>query len=182
MKSFIIGFFILLIWFFAGSWIYTCKIKGRCTEKPKEKTSVPLAEKVLVKDTITVKDSTAVKEIDNNDETASAYNKVLYFKFDSERHRRDNEFKLYITNLKTYLNTEPEKTLNVIGHTDNVGEASDNEWIGMQRAKSAMKYLISQGIPKERIQVFSKGETEPLASNTTKEGRRQNRRVEIIVN
>jgi len=181
MKSFITGFFILLIWFFAGSWIYTCKIKARCTEKPQEKTSVPLAEKVPVKDTIAVEDTIAVKEIVNNNET-TAYNKVLYFEFDSERHRKDKAFKLYITNLKTYLNTEPGKTLNIIGHTDNVGEASDNEWIGMQRAKSAMKYLISQGIPKERIQVFSKGETEPLASNSTKEGRRRNRRVEITVN
>lgn len=175
MKSFITGFFILLIWFFAGSWIYTCKIKARCTEKPQEKTSVPLAEKAPVKDTI------VVQEIVSNDE-AITYNKILYFEFDSERHRKDKAFKLYITNLKTYLNTEPGKTLNIIGHTDNVGEASDNEWIGMQRAKSAMKYLVSQGIPTERIQVFSKGETEPLASNSTKEGRRRNRRVEITVN
>ncbi|MCB0374457.1 MAG: OmpA family protein, partial [Sinomicrobium sp.] len=107
---------------------------------------------------------------------------VIYFDFDSEQYSTDGELKEYIKALKTYLEAGPARKISIIGHTDNVGETADNEWIGMQRAKSAMKYLVSQGIPEERITLYSKGESEPIAPNTTGEGRKRNRRVEININ
>ena len=193
MKPFVVGLLVFLLWFFAGSWIYTCKIKGLCAVQQTEGDTVPnapIAKEISRTDTLTVQrvsettgayNDNAVKTL-YSDEVTPLYNKVLYFDFDSESHKTDEAFKHYITTVIAYLEANPEKKLNITGHTDSVGEKADNEWIGMQRARNAMKYMIKQGIPEERIRVLSRGETEPIASNTTKEGRMQNRRVEITIN
>lgn len=193
MKRFFIAFFIFFIWFCIGSWIYTCKIKALCTENKNDRNTV--TTRVPVKNTLPVSaEDTAVSAVPEQavvkakdsivtEETDTlSHHKVLYFGFDSEKHKTDQALKAYITALKTYLNTHPGKKISITGHTDSVGEAADNEWIGMQRAKSAMKYLVTQGIPEDRIVLRSKGEAEPIAPNTTKDGRRRNRRVEIMIN
>jgi len=68
------------------------------------------------------------------------------------------------------------------GHTDNVGSPAVNEKIGMERAEAVKKYLYEQyQIPLHKMNVISYGETKPVASNKTKDGRAQNRRVVIRV-
>jgi outer membrane protein OmpA-like peptidoglycan-associated protein len=70
----------------------------------------------------------------------------------------------------------------VEGHTDNVGPADINQRIGMERADSVKRYLYEQyQIPLHRINVISYGSEKPVAPNTTKDGRAQNRRVVIKV-
>lgn len=109
-------------------------------------------------------------------------NKILYSNFASEKFKPDNTLRAYAEELKNYLDKYPEKKVVITGHTDNVGPVEANEWIGMQRAKNVMKYLVSTGIPEEKLKAFSKGPHEPIATNATLEGRRQNRRIEIKVN
>ena len=75
----------------------------------------------------------------------------------------------------------PEIGVLLRGHTDNTGSAWYNSKLGMRRAVSVQKYLMSKGIDDGRMSLESKGEHEPVASNATGEGRRQNRRVEIII-
>ena len=66
------------------------------------------------------------------------------------------------------------------GHTDWVGREAYNEQLGLDRAETVKRYLTEQlGIPAERISVVSYGENTPVAANTTREGRAQNRRVVI---
>ncbi len=68
------------------------------------------------------------------------------------------------------------------GHTDNVGGKEINEKIGMERAEAVKKYLYEQyQIPLHKINVISYGAEKPVASNKTKDGRAQNRRVVIRV-
>lgn len=68
------------------------------------------------------------------------------------------------------------------GHTDSVGREAYNERLGLARAQSVKRYLTERlGIPADRINVVSYGETRPVAPNTTREGRAQNRRVVIQV-
>jgi outer membrane protein OmpA-like peptidoglycan-associated protein len=68
------------------------------------------------------------------------------------------------------------------GHTDNVGPADVNERIGMERADAVKRYLYEQyQIPLHRMNVISYGAEKPVAPNTTKDGRAQNRRVVIKV-
>ena len=67
------------------------------------------------------------------------------------------------------------------GHTDNVGREETNESLSQARAESVMNYVINRGIDAERIQAKGYGESEPIATNDTEEGRQENRRVEIKV-
>lgn len=72
--------------------------------------------------------------------------------------------------------------LEIQGHTDNTGPDSVNEALGQKRAEAAMLYLYKQyHIPLYRMQVISLGSSMPIADNGTREGRAQNRRVEILV-
>ncbi|MBT9568360.1 MAG: OmpA family protein [Thiobacillus sp.] len=67
----------------------------------------------------------------------------------------------------------------VSGHTDNAGSDKYNERLSLRRAESVRDYLISKGIAAERLTVKGYGESQPIADNTTEEGRFKNRRVEL---
>ncbi len=75
----------------------------------------------------------------------------------------------------------PDSTIQVIGHTDNVGDAGYNLSLSRRRAAAVAAILISNGVPSTRITTIGMGEDQPVASNLTAEGRRQNRRVEIVI-
>ena len=65
------------------------------------------------------------------------------------------------------------------GHTDNTGTPSYNQLLSERRAKAVLAFLVANGIEKERLVSVGKGENSPVASNNSKEGRYQNRRVEL---
>jgi outer membrane protein OmpA-like peptidoglycan-associated protein len=72
--------------------------------------------------------------------------------------------------------------LEIQGHTDSTGEDSYNLLLGRKRAEAVMEYFYMQyHIPLHRMQVFSYGSSAPISDNKTKDGRSQNRRVEILV-
>jgi len=73
------------------------------------------------------------------------------------------------------------ETLIVTGHTDATGPDAYNLRLSERRANAVKNYLVSQGIPDDRVYVEGKGRTQPVASNATREGRAQNRRVELEV-
>ncbi len=73
------------------------------------------------------------------------------------------------------------ETLIATGHTDSIGTEAYNQKLSERRANSVKTYLVSKGIDANRIYVEGKGETSPVASNSTREGRAQNRRVEIEI-
>lgn len=75
----------------------------------------------------------------------------------------------------------PDTTVQVIGHTDNTGDAGYNLNLSRQRAQSVANVLMSEGVPSFRLQSIGRGEDQPIASNLTPEGRAQNRRVEIVI-
>ena len=67
------------------------------------------------------------------------------------------------------------------GHTDSVGSDAANQKLSEDRAKSVRDYLVSKGINADKIEVTGYGESVPVASNDTDEGRQLNRRVEFII-
>ena len=75
----------------------------------------------------------------------------------------------------------PQTAVDIIGHADSVGSDSSNQALSERRAQSVRSYLESQGVRPVRMISYGYGETRPIASNDTAEGRAQNRRVEIIL-
>ena len=69
----------------------------------------------------------------------------------------------------------------VVGHTDSVGSEERNYELGQKRAGSVARYLIKRGIDPFRVTSTSYGEDNPVADNTTRDGKRQNRRIELLV-
>lgn len=86
-----------------------------------------------------------------------------------------------IANLATSMKNNPETNIMVIGHTDDTGSDSYNYTLSQQRAQSVKNYAVANGVSASRISTVGKGETEPIADNTTDDGRAQNRRVEIVI-
>ena len=76
----------------------------------------------------------------------------------------------------------PKAYLIVKGYTDSNGNYEQNKKLSELRADSVKRYFVDQGINFSRIKVFGMGQKNPIGSNKTQEGRRQNRRVEIEVN
>ena len=83
--------------------------------------------------------------------------------------------------LYMYLARNPQVRIRIIGHTDNVGKAAANQKLSDGRAHEVMKDLIERGIDPERIQAEGRGESQPIDTNDTEEGRQNNRRVEIEI-
>ncbi len=118
--------------------------------------------------------SDRIVEVEN-----SISNKTLYSNFAVRSFLPDKELVAYTIELKNYLKKYPTKKVYVEGHTDSVG--TDNYVFGLGRANNVKDYLISQGISASIIKTSSKGEDEPIAENSTEEGRAKNRRIEITI-
>jgi outer membrane protein OmpA-like peptidoglycan-associated protein len=85
-----------------------------------------------------------------------------------------------LDNIVRYCEADPSVTeFYIDGHTDSVGTRADNYILSENRAKEVTQYLVSQGLPEERIKVRWHGERYPTAHNTSVDGRAKNRRVTI---
>jgi len=106
-------------------------------------------------------------------------NKILYSNFAVKEFKPDRKLESYTIELKNYLEKYSNKKVYIVGHTDSVGV--NNDQFGLDRANNVKDYLITQGISESIIEVSSKGENEPIATNKTEEGRAKNRRIEITI-
>ncbi|MFO0414162.1 MAG: OmpA family protein, partial [Bacteroidota bacterium] len=75
----------------------------------------------------------------------------------------------------------PTLKIEIIGHTDNVGKASDNMTLSVHRASAVVNYLVARGIDRKRLNQKGMGSTQPIAENNNEEGRGKNRRTELKV-
>lgn len=79
------------------------------------------------------------------------------------------------------INQYPNTTVNVIGHTDDVGGSDFNQDLSQRRAQAVTSVLINAGVSPARIISTGRGEFQPIATNATAEGRQANRRVEVVI-
>lgn len=84
-----------------------------------------------------------------------------------------------IAKLTRVLGENPPAVIKIVGHTDSTGSDEYNQKLSERRAASLAKRLGEKGIDKTRIQSSGKGEKEPIATNATKQGRAENRRIEV---
>lgn len=92
-----------------------------------------------------------------------------------------SEARSNLRKLADSLQAEPKTNVMVVGHTDSDGSGSHNQQLSERRGRSAEDYLASQGVAATRLVSRGRGEDEPIASNATLEGKRQNRRVEVAI-
>ncbi|PVW13807.1 OmpA family protein [Marixanthomonas spongiae] len=108
---------------------------------------------------------------------------TVYPKFSETGIIVNSDLRKLLKDIKTAKSNHPEMSIEVIGHTDNVGNANDNYRMGLQYARQVRWFLISKGgFDKSTIKAASKGETEPIDTNNSKRGRNVNRRIEIVYN
>ena len=79
------------------------------------------------------------------------------------------------------LKENPKAKIIIEGHTDNTGSEKINLEVSTQRAKTVKEYLVEEGVAASQISVIGKGASEPIADNTISRGRKENRRVEIVL-
>lgn len=79
------------------------------------------------------------------------------------------------------LNANPSAVLIVEGHTDDQGDEAENKVLSQRRAEAVVAYLVAGGIDPARLTAVGYGEENPIADNSTEEGRAQNRRIEFVI-
>ena len=121
---------------------------------------------------------TFLKEgVDISDKRICMYN--INFDFDSDRLRPESEGPL--NEVLNLLNTFPEISIEIYGHTDSIGTEIYNQGLSERRAASAARYLIEHGIDPFRLTSIGFGKLLPIDTNETEEGRFHNRRVEFEI-
>ncbi|MGR5238352.1 OmpA family protein [Vibrio alfacsensis] len=101
------------------------------------------------------------------------------FEFDSAKLTSDISGRL--DNFANFLNEYPQAQVEITGYTDSSGPAAYNQKLSERRAQAVADYLIAAGIDADRFTVKGMGEENPIADNSTPEGREKNRRVEVVV-
>lgn len=147
-----------------------------------------LAQKVnffSVSDNMDLNNLTAYKEIERNlylaplvtGQTIRLNN--LFFDFGKSDLRKESfsELDRTVALMKQY----PSMTIEISGHTDNIGTETDNQVLSENRAKAVLDYLVNKGIDAGRIKSKGYGKTKPVSTNDTEEGKQLNRRVDFTI-
>jgi outer membrane protein OmpA-like peptidoglycan-associated protein len=93
---------------------------------------------------------------------------------------RSEHFKT-LNSIVDYMVSHPERSVKISGHTDNTGGEGHNLTLSKRRADVVAEYLIGNGVDINRVETFGLGSAKPLAVNNTEEGRKKNRRVELLI-
>jgi outer membrane protein OmpA-like peptidoglycan-associated protein len=137
----------------------------------------------------------ATDSIDHNDSEMISYTKDIYLKpieigttvrlknifFDFDKTSLKSESFVELDKVVEFLTSNPSLEIEIAGHTDSKGTDDYNLNLSQGRAQAVVDYLIGQGIESYRLVARGYGETVPLESNDTDEGRAFNRRVEFTV-
>ena len=101
--------------------------------------------------------------------------------FDSGKAILKPESFVELDELVKYMTQQESVTIEISGHTDNVGNKEANQKLSQDRASAVRTYLLKKGIAPSRVEAKGYGDTVPVADNTIEEGRKQNRRTEVKI-
>ena len=105
---------------------------------------------------------------------------VIRFPYNSTQKIDDPAVDDYLEKLSARI-VESGERISLMGHTDAKGTDTDNQALGLNRAKAIYSILMEKGVSSEQIDVDTKGESQPVASNATEQGMKENRRVELKI-
>ena len=101
--------------------------------------------------------------------------------FASNQSSINPSFNATLDDVAAVLNRYDQSIVDIIGHADSDGAEDYNLNLSRQRASSVAQYLVSRNVLADRLYVDGRGESQPVASNATAEGKAMNRRVEILI-
>ena len=101
--------------------------------------------------------------------------------FDVASYTLKPEFRATLDKVRESLTRYPNSLVDVYGHTDSTGSDAYNQTLSENRARTVANYLVSRGVAAARVRSQGFGETMPIASNDTEDGRAKNRRVEVKI-
>ncbi len=101
--------------------------------------------------------------------------------FKAGDHRLDGNSRKVLDNLIAELARHPTVSISLDGHTDNRGSAETNLQLSKKRVMSVVRYLVSNGVEGRRLKPYGYGESAPIVSNATPEGRARNRRIDVDI-
>ncbi|MBD1364672.1 OmpA family protein [Mucilaginibacter sp. ZT4R22] len=101
--------------------------------------------------------------------------------FDTDKSALKTAARTNLQNLAASLVNNPQTNILIVGHTDNTGSDAHNMDLSIRRAEAVKSFIAAGNVANSRLSTSGKGETEPIADNTTVDGRSQNRRVEIVI-
>jgi OOP family OmpA-OmpF porin len=102
-------------------------------------------------------------------------------RFDVDKSDIKPEFFPFLDEVVTVLRSNPGLKIVIEGHTDSDGTDEYNQKLSQRRAQAVMDYFVSKGLEPARLTAIGYGETKPIASNDTDEGKAENRRIELSV-
>ena len=105
---------------------------------------------------------------------------IIYFPFNSTNKLNSSEIEDYLRKVASNVKGTGQR-IRLTGHTDDIGTAASNRNLGQRRANIVADYLFGQGVRRNQIISESKGESDPVVSNGTEEGRARNRRTELQI-
>lgn len=174
MRSLIIGGIVFVIWSVFSVWLYVSKLKPAMQDQ--------VTEQSLKEQQQAIPDTVAMADTLKQPEVIMPEDMVVNFAFDDSGFKPSQQSDAGAMEFKAWLKENAESIVSVTGHTDYIGSKAYNQALGLRRARTMQSYLIRQGIDADKISVTSKGEEEPIADNSTDEGRAKNRRAVISVN
>ena len=101
--------------------------------------------------------------------------------FASNQSAVNSRFYATLDDVAAVLNRYDQSTIDIVGHADSDGAEDYNLNLSRQRASSVAQYLVQRNVLADRLYVDGRGESQPIASNATADGKAQNRRVEILI-
>ncbi len=180
---YLIGIVVTIILGSLFHWYLCCKCccDINCTHKAKEDLQIiKETPEIMVAPTIPAKeDPPKTEEIKQ-----SVPEKTVFDSYGSGNSfdSLDENQRETLNKLAAYLNSNPKATCIITGHTDSDGAAEFNKNLGLKRAEYIKKQLINLKVDPMKIITDSRGESEPLFTNDTPQGKAKNRRTDIIIN
>jgi outer membrane protein OmpA-like peptidoglycan-associated protein len=127
--------------------------------------------------------ATFAVQVNKNSLVKKSGNKItIYFATNAKAKDVEKEIDDYLTTLAAEMKANPAETVTATGYTDNVGDDTKNLTLSQGRAEFVKTLLAQKGVDGAKVSTVGKGEADPIASNDNEEGRKLNRRVELIIN
>ncbi|MBA2689185.1 MAG: OmpA family protein [Burkholderiales bacterium] len=120
-------------------------------------------------------------QVTKRDDNSLLMNVPNEISFDTDRADIKPAFRSTLDKVASVLNENTATNIMIVGHTDSTGTSNHNQALSFNRANSTRTYLASRSVGAGRMAVDGRGESQPIASNDTSDGKARNRRVEIAI-